>query len=104
MGAFGATLGSITHEGGVTMRTTATTQRRSRPRHHWPVCESTGKLRLRERKDVRLALAAAEQARSLAHLRDGECSWTVVRGYRCAHCGGWHLTSLRTWSDPAPSA
>ncbi len=79
-------------------------QRRSRPRHRWPVCSATGKERLRERKDVIRALAAARVARRLAEERVGVCSWTVVRGYRCTACGGWHLTSLTEWTDPRAAA
>lgn len=80
------------------------TQRRSRPRHRWPVCSATGKERLRERKDVIKALGAARIARRLAEERLGACSWTVVRGYRCTACGGWHLTSLPEWNDRSAAA
>ena len=71
---------------------------RARRKHAWPVCENTGKQRLGERKDVKLALESARRSRSLAQLADRESSWTVLRGYRCAHCAGWHLTSRAEWS------
>lgn len=71
---------------------------RARRKHVWPVCEKTGKQRLGERKDVKLALVSARHSRDQAEQFDQESSWTVVRGYRCAHCGGWHLTSRAEWS------
>lgn len=66
---------------------------RARRKHNWPTCTHTGKQRLGERKDVKLALEAARRSRSQAELSEQESSWTVVRGYRCQHCSGWHLTS-----------
>lgn len=77
------------------MNKTRTPNHRSR-RHSWPTCQQTGKQRLGERKDVKLALEAAKHSRSQAQLQDHECSWTVVRGYKCDHCRGWHLTSQAT--------
>jgi hypothetical protein len=61
--------------------------------HRWPVCPVTGKQRLRERKDVRLSLEHARRRRSLALVHGAECTWQVIRGYKCLHCSGWHLTS-----------
>ncbi|MCW1958003.1 MAG: hypothetical protein KIH64_005550 [Mycobacterium sp.] len=67
--------------------------RRRRARKHWPTCPATGKQRLGERKDAKLALEAARHHRAIAEL-DGERSgWTVCREYQCGHCRGWHLTS-----------
>ncbi len=60
--------------------------------HKYPTCPLSGKRRLRDRKDVRLALRAAQHSRSRAEL-DGLVSTSrVVRGYKC-ECGGWHLSS-----------
>jgi hypothetical protein len=67
--------------------------RRAGDRHRYPVCPATGKRRLGERKDVVLALAAAERARARAGLHGVPTNRQEVRGYRCASCGGWHLTS-----------
>ncbi|WP_083406316.1 hypothetical protein [Mycolicibacterium rutilum] len=64
-----------------------------RRRHAWPICARTGKRRLGERKDVKLVLQDARHTRAHAQLRDSTSAWTVVRGYRCEHCSGWHLTS-----------
>lgn len=61
--------------------------------HRFPLCHSTGKRRLGERKDVKLALQAARRARSVALIEGVSCSRREVRGYRCAACHGWHLTS-----------
>jgi hypothetical protein len=66
----------------------------TRARHRFPPCLSTGKRRLGERKDVKLALRAARQARSVAHLAGVESARHEVRGYRCPDCHGWHLTSM----------
>ncbi len=67
--------------------------RRAADRHRYPVCPTTGKRRLGERKDVVLALAAAERARTRADLHGVPTNRQEVRGYRCASCRGWHLTS-----------
>ncbi|EKX62159.1 hypothetical protein Sipo8835_05825 [Streptomyces ipomoeae] len=73
----------------------AITRRARRPRRNWPVCAVTGKRRLGERKDAKLALAAARQSRARAERNGVRAEWTVVRAYRCRHCaGGWHLTSV----------
>lgn len=78
---------------------------RSRPRprrfnHTWPVCPQTGKHRLGEHKDVKLALEAARHSRSAAETVDAQSTWTVLRGYRCDQCSGWHLTSEQSWTPP----
>ena len=61
--------------------------------HKAPECASTGKLRYRDGKDVRLALRDAQMARAKAALDGLTHSWQVVRGYKCPSCRGWHLTS-----------
>lgn len=71
--------------------------RRRRSRRHWPICPVTGKERLGERKDAKLALEAARHLRAQAELDGRTSGWTVCREYPCEHCGGWHLTSLAAW-------
>lgn len=71
--------------------------RRRRRRRNWPVCPVTGKERLGERKDAKLALEAARHLRAQAELDGCRSGWTVRREYQCEHCRGWHLTSLPTW-------
>jgi len=73
--------------------------RRRRTRRHWPICDQTGKQRLGERKDAKLALRAASHIRAQTALHDQQTSWTVHRAYACEFCGGWHLTSQRSWRD-----
>lgn len=71
--------------------------RRRGTRRNWPICPVTGKQRLGERKDAKIALEAARHHRAIAQL-DGRLSgWTVRREYQCQHCGGWHLTSHEAW-------
>jgi hypothetical protein len=65
-------------------------------RHRFPICRTTGKVRFRERKDVKLALRHADRRRSQARLDDVACSRREVQGYRCSECDGWHLTSQPT--------
>jgi hypothetical protein len=73
-------------------------KRSRRSRHTWPICPVTGKRRLGERKDAKLALATARRQCAAAERSGGIAHWTVVRAYRCEHCaGGWHLTSLPQW-------
>jgi hypothetical protein len=74
--------------------------RRHRTFHRFPVCQVTGKVRLGERKDVRLALRDARIARTRAQSFDLASHRQEVRGYRCEYCHGWHLTSRAA----APSA
>ena len=71
--------------------------RRRRARRNWPKCPQTGKLRLGERKDAKLALEAARHTRANAELDGAQSGWTVCRGYQCEYCGGWHLTSSASW-------
>ncbi|MGV8896349.1 MAG: hypothetical protein ACOH1U_07810 [Rhodoglobus sp.] len=74
-------------------------------RHHsWPICVATGKQRLRERQEVGLALRAAKLRRDTATAEGRDHSWQAVRGYKCEHCNGYHLTSRPTWVDRSTSA
>lgn len=66
-------------------------------KRNWPICPTTGKQRLGERKDAKLALAAARALRARAELVGLASTWVVVRAYRCDHCGGWHLTSMAVY-------
>lgn len=75
--------------------------RRRRTRRNWPKCPQTGKQRLGERKDAKLALEAAWHHRAIAALDGEQSGWTVCREYQCEHCGGWHLTSLQAWVGAA---
>ena len=62
--------------------------------HRFPICKASGKARLGERKDVRLALRQADRNRSQAVLNEAPCSRREIRAYRCSDCnGGWHLTA-----------
>lgn len=76
---------------------------RRRARKHWPVCPQTGKQRLGERKDAKLALEAARHHRAGAALGGEQSGWTVCRGYQCEYCRGWHLTSRPSWTQPGPA-
>lgn len=63
-------------------------------RHHvWPRCPVTGKARLGERRDAKLALERAAHVRARAALDGASTKAEVRRAYRCRYCGGWHLTS-----------
>jgi hypothetical protein len=62
-------------------------------RHRFPICQTTGKVRFRERKDVKLALRHADRRRSQALLDGVACNRREVQGYSCSECNGWHLTS-----------
>ncbi|WTW93591.1 hypothetical protein OG216_09485 [Streptomycetaceae bacterium NBC_01309] len=68
-------------------------------KRNWPICPTTGKQRLGERKDAKLALAAARASRARAELMGLTSTWVVVRAYRC-ECGGWHLTSMAVYRGP----
>ncbi len=59
----------------------------------YAVCPATGKRRLDDRAEVVLALANAVRARAEADARNTVTHRHEVRGYRCAACRGWHLTS-----------
>jgi hypothetical protein len=61
--------------------------------HRFPRCPISGKVRYRERRDIKLALRQANRDRSQAQLSDVACSRRETRGYQCAGCDGWHLTS-----------
>jgi hypothetical protein len=71
--------------------------------HSLPICRVTGKQRLRERQEVGLALRAAKLRRETAAAEGRDHSWQAVRGYKCEHCGGYHLTSRPTWVDRSNS-
>jgi hypothetical protein len=73
--------------------------RRTR-RHTWPTCPATGKVRLGEAKDVRLALRTAAWARAATTNGVGT-SRREVRGYSCPACNGYHLTSWGSAHTPA---
>jgi hypothetical protein len=60
-------------------------------RTKWSTCKSTGKRRFRTEHDAKVALKVARDS-SRDHRK--EC-----RYYECDDCGGWHLTSQRSWTD-----
>jgi hypothetical protein len=66
---------------------------RQRRRHRFPLCPVTGKLRLGERKDARLALKDCQRMRASAAADGMTSGRRECRAYRCQHCAGWHLTS-----------
>ncbi len=70
--------------------------RTARPRrrrgHRFPRCPETGKVRLGERKDARLALQDCRRL-SLEGEPDSSARRRECRAYRCGYCSGWHLTS-----------
>ena len=68
-------------------------RRRRSDRHQYPGCPATGKRRLSGREDVVLALARAVRARAWADAHGTPTNRHEVRGYPCASCRGWHLTS-----------
>lgn len=74
-------------------------ERRRRPKRNWPICTHTGKQRLGERKDTKIALEAARHHRAHAEMNGQTPKWTVCRGYPCDYCRGWHLTSVETWDE-----
>ena len=80
---------------------TDTVLQRRRAAHRWPQCPETGKIRLRERKDVRLALKDIRMQRQLARVNGHESTRNECRGYKCTACEGWHLTSMPSWAAPA---
>ena len=65
----------------------------SMSRHRNPICQSSGKIRYRERRDVKFALQRADGDRSRARLNNVTCSRRETSGYLCSDCDGWHLTS-----------
>lgn len=84
---------SATHD----RRGTKRGDRQRRPKRKWPICAHTGKQRLGERKDAKIALEAAQHHRARAALNGLTSAWTVRRGYHCDYCRGWHLTTIRNW-------
>lgn len=68
-------------------------------RHRNPICQSSGKIRYRERRDVKFALRRADVDRSRARLSDVACSRRETSGYLCSDCDGWHLTSQQARPD-----
>lgn len=76
--------------------------------HRNAICQTSGKVRYRERRDVKFALRRADGDRHQARLNDVVCSRRETTSYSCADCNGWHLTSQTsqpTWSLRAvPSA
>lgn len=73
-------------------------------RHSWPICPMTGLECLRERQEVGLALSRAKLRRGTATTQGREYSWQVVRGYKCEHCNGYHLTRQPAWVDRSTNA
>jgi hypothetical protein len=73
--------------------------KKQRPRHHWPICEATGRVRLGELKDARLALEHAAHARWAANMTGKVSRRRELRACRCSECHGYHLTA---W--PAPTS
>ena len=74
-------------------------QRRRRPKRNWPICTHTGKQRLGERKDTKIALEAARHHRAHAEMNGLPSTWAVRRGYPCDYCRGWHLTTIEAWDE-----
>lgn len=64
--------------------------------HKWPTCQVTGKKRLRDRKDMRLALRNAMMLRGQAAADGHTSTYRQVRGYKCDHCLGIHLTARQS--------
>lgn len=61
--------------------------------HRFPRCPITGKVRLGERKDARLAVRECRRQAAAATVLGLTPGRRECRAYRCVHCGGWHLTS-----------
>jgi hypothetical protein len=61
--------------------------------HRNAICQSTGKVRYREPRDVKFALRRADGDRHRARMNDVECGRRETGSYSCTDCGGWHLTS-----------
>jgi len=76
--------------------------------HRNAICQSSGKVRYRERRDVKFALRRADGDRHQARLNDVACSRRETTSYACADCDGWHLTSQTSEPTrplrPVPSA
>jgi hypothetical protein len=61
--------------------------------HRFPICPISGKVRYRDHRDIKLVLRQADRDRGAARLNEVACSRRETRGYQCASCDGWHLTS-----------
>jgi hypothetical protein len=61
--------------------------------HRNAICQTSGKVRYRERRDVKFALRRADGDRHQARMNDVACSRRETSSYSCADCDGWHLTS-----------
>jgi len=61
--------------------------------HRNAICQTSGKVRYREPRDVKFALRRADGDRHKAHLNDVACGRRETSSYSCADCDGWHLTS-----------
>jgi hypothetical protein len=76
--------------------------------HRNAICRTSGKVRYRERRDVKFALRRADGDRDRARLNDVACDRRETSSYSCADCDGWHLTSQAAQPTrlvrPVPSA
>jgi hypothetical protein len=70
--------------------------------HRNAICQTSGKVRYREPRDVKFALRRADGDRHKARLNNVACGRRETSSYSCADCGGWHLTSQS--AQPARSA
>lgn len=61
--------------------------------HRNAICRTSGKVRYRERRDVKFALRRADGDRDRARINDVACGRRETSSYSCADCDGWHLTS-----------
>lgn len=61
--------------------------------HRNAICQASGKVRYRERRDVKFALRRADGDRYKARVNDVACGRRETSSYSCADCDGWHLTS-----------
>jgi hypothetical protein len=61
--------------------------------HRNAICQTSGKVRYREPRDVKFALRRADGDRHKASLNDVASSRRETSSYSCADCDGWHLTS-----------
>jgi hypothetical protein len=63
------------------------------------ICQISGKVRYRERRDVKFALRRADEHRSRARMNEVACSSRETSSYSCPDCDGWHLTSQQAQPD-----
>ena len=61
--------------------------------HRNAICQTSGKVRYRERRDVKFALRRADGDRHKARINEVACGRRETSSYACADCDGWHLTS-----------